>query len=115
VVAFARSDSVVALANADEVLRYDLRAGRLLPRFAAIDFRQVGGITAMAMDEQTLWVGGPLGLFVVQRGTETARFHPAPIEIAGPVNEIRLTREYAWIATSDGVMRLRRNSDGTLP
>ena len=116
VVALARSDTVVAVANADEVLRYDLRAGRLMPRMATVTFQQTGGITTMAMDERALWVGGPLGLWVIQRANETARFHPvASGEIAGPVNDIRLTRDFAWVATSNGVMRLRRNPDGTLP
>jgi len=112
--AVAHSDSVVVVANADELLRFNLTTGQLLPRVDAVNVRAVGPVNALAMDERTLWVGGPLGVLLVDRGTGTSRLLGANYQVTSETFEIALTRDYAWLATRDGVVRLRRLPDGTV-
>ena len=112
--AIAGSDSLVVVATADELLRYDLRTGRLLPRLDAVNVRSVGRINAVALDERTLWVAGPLGVLVMDRGTGTSRILGAADLITGEAYDVALSREFAWVATRAGVVRLGRLPDGTV-
>lgn len=112
--AIARSDSIVVVANADELLRYDLNTGRLLPRLDAVNVRGVGRVNTVAVDGRTLWVGGALGVIVVDRGTGTSRFLGAADRIAAEAYDIVLARDFAWVATRAGVVRLTRLPDGTV-
>ena len=110
--AIAYSDSVVAIADAGEVFRINLRSGRLLPRLTAVDFRIVGGITTLAIDTQTIWVGGANGTLIVSRATNASIFLPAVAGRRTHVRDILLSREFAWVATEAGVVRLTRTPDG---
>ena len=110
--AIAHSDSVIAIADADEVFRITLPGGRLLPRLSAVDFRIVGGITALAIDARTIWVGGPNGVLVTSRATNVSTFLPAVAGIRARVRDIHLSPEHAWVATEAGVVRLVRTPDG---
>ncbi len=116
IVAIARSDSEVVLANTDDVVRFNLRTGLLLPRLGggATNLALLGGITAMAMDAKTLWVGGPRGAVVVTRSNGVARSLSIPGDLPAEVTDIQLTRDWAWIATRNGLVRLRRLPDGTV-
>ena len=110
--AIAHSDSVVAIADANEVFRMTNPGGRLLPRLTAVDFRIVGGINALAMDARTIWVGGPNGVLVVSRATNVSMFLPAVSGVRARVRDIQLSAEYGWVATEAGVVRLLRMPDG---
>lgn len=110
--AIAYTDSVVAIADANEVFRINLRSGRLLPRLTAVDFRVVGGIRALAIDRQTIWVGGQNGALIVSRATNVSSFLPAVAGTRAGVRDILLTSEFAWVATDAGVVRLTRTPDG---
>ena len=114
IIAIAGSDSLVVVATADELLRYNLRTGALLPRLEAVSARSVGRVNAVALDERTLWVAGSLGVLVLDRGTGTSRILGAQDLIAGEAYDIALARDFAWIATRDGVVRLSRLPDGTV-
>jgi hypothetical protein len=117
IVALARSDTVVAVANTDEVLRFNVHTGQLMPRLAngAMDFGGIGQITAMRMDAHTLWVGGPSGVLVISRSNEVARLLTIPADLPGAVYDLQLQDEYAWVGTRWGLVRLRRLNDGTVP
>lgn len=110
--AIAWSDSVVAVADAEEVSRIVLRTGRVLPRLGAVDFRIVGGITALAIDPRTIWVGGANGVLVVSRATNASMFFPSVAGGRARVRDILLTRDFGWVATEEGVVRLTRMPDG---
>jgi len=110
--AIAHSDSIVAIADADEVFRMTIRGGRLLPRLSAVDFRIVGGISALAIDANTIWVGGPNGVLIVSRATNLSMFLPAVAGVRARVRDIQLSAEHGWIATEAGVVRLIRMPDG---
>ena len=113
--ALALGDSEVVVAGEDAVYRIDRSSGRILPRWAAVDFGAVGGIRALASDDRSLWVVGPRGVLVVQRSTGVARLMSVPSEIAEEATDVVLSRDFAWIATRDGVVRLRRRADGSAP
>ena len=110
--AIAHSDTVVAIATADDVFRITIPGGRLLPRLTAVDFRVVGGITALAIDASTVWVGGPNGVLVTSRATNASMFLPAVAGTRARVRDIHLTVEHGWVATDAGVVRLVRLPDG---
>jgi len=111
--ALARNDSVVAIATESEVIRIDITTGKLRPR---IDFPGAGtvrDIRSLAMDEQTLWIGGGFGAVMIR----TADGLTKPVRPSGVFHEVEdmvLTNEYVWLATADGVTRLRRLSDGSV-
>ena len=110
--ALAHSDTIVAIADANEVFRLTNPGGRLLPRLAEVDFRIVGGISALAMDARTMWVGGPNGVLVVSRATNVSMFLPAVAGMRARVRDIQLSTQYGWVATEEGVVRLVRMPDG---
>ena len=112
IMGLARSDSIVVVATRDALIRLDLRSGRVLPRLLAPDVGQVGGIERVAMDARTIWVAGSRGVLAITRATDVGRFLSSQRELAGPVTDVVLTEEYAWVATQAGVVRLRRGADG---
>ncbi|HUF27309.1 MAG TPA: hypothetical protein VMM18_10055 [Gemmatimonadaceae bacterium] len=112
--ALAHADSVVAVGTRDDVLLVDPRSGAILPTPAAANARAVGGATSLAMDARTLWIGGPSGLLVVDRVTGTSRLFGATRELPGAVHDIAITELFAWVATPEGLVRLRRLGDGSV-
>jgi len=112
--AIAHSDSLVVVANADELLRFNLNTGQLLPRLDAVNVRAVGQVNVLAMDDRTIWVGGPLGVLVVDRGTGASRLLGPAYQVTSETFDIALAPDYAWLATREGVVRLRRLPDGTV-
>ena len=77
-----------------------------------MDFRVVGGITSLAIDARTIWVGGTNGVLVVSRATNVSMFLPAIAGARARARDIQLSPEYGWVATEAGVVRLVRMSDG---
>ena len=113
--ALARSDSLIVVATDDALLRFALPSGRLLERLTTVPFGAVGVIGALAVDDQTIWAGGSNGAVVIGRETGLARVVPvAQGQLPGEVLDIVLTRDYAWLATRGGLVRLRRLPDGTV-
>jgi uncharacterized protein YfaQ (DUF2300 family) len=114
VAALAIADTVLAMGTTrGELILLSTRDGRELPPVLA-DVRRTGGMAAIAMDATTIWIAGPRGVQLITRSTGLARFLPAGIDVPGDATGIALTRDYAWIATLDGVIRLRRLPDGTI-
>ncbi len=113
IAAITRSDSEIVVATADDLLRISTTGGQLLPRYEAVSFSQLRGITAVAMDSSTIWIAGRGGVLVITRSTGLPRFLTAPGEIPGEAYDVLLTRDFAWIATRNGLLRISRLRDGT--
>lgn len=114
VVALASFDSVVVVATENDLVTVHVRSGAVLSQFVRPDVARLEGITAMAIDARTLWVTGRRGLLVVDRATAVTRF-AGGLPFASVMHDVALDARYAWIGTSDGLLRLRRRPDGTLP
>lgn len=110
--ALARSDSLVAVATDRDLIVVDQRSVALVPRFDAVDISAVAPVNAMAMDAQTIWLAGDRGVLAVSRSSGAARFLAAPGIVPAQALDVVLDRDYAWIATPAGVVRLRRSIDG---
>ena len=114
VLALAHYDSVVAVATADEILLVHARSGAMLPVPAAATVRATGTPETVRLDARTLWIGGPRGVMVIDRATGASRMLAVPRELPGAVRDIALSELFAWIATTDGLVRLRRLPDGSI-
>jgi ligand-binding sensor domain-containing protein len=110
--ALARSDSLVAVATAADLVVLDLARGASDHRFDAVNPSLLRGITAVAMDEHTIWLAGLGGVLVIQRATRASHFLAVPAAVPAEAYDVVLDPAYAWIATRAGVLRLRRLSDG---
>lgn len=114
IVALASFDSVLVVATENALVAVHARTGEPLPVLVQPDVARLAGITAMAMDARTLWVTGRRGLLVVDRATAVARF-ASGFSFASVMHDVALDARYAWIGTSEGLLRLKRLPDGTLP
>jgi ligand-binding sensor domain-containing protein len=109
----AVADSMLAAATDDAVMLIDLRRRRpaLVVSGAPLG-TTVGSITALAIDVGAVWVAGERGLAIVDRATRVAR----PISIMLPagtrVHDMVVDRQFVWLATPGGVLRLRRDRLG---
>ena len=66
------------------------------------------------MDDRSIVMVGTDGVVVLRRagGVRALR---ALRDIPGPVLDVALGREWIWLATPEGLVRLSRASDGGLP
>ena len=112
--AIARVDSLLIAATQDEVIA--LVRGRVMasPRLDRGQLVGVGRILALAADGQSIWVAGDRGVAVVSRATGVSRVLPVPSNIPAPALDVMLDRDFVWIATTSGVVRLRRMPDGSV-
>jgi hypothetical protein len=110
-VAVARTDSLLVAASQSEVLA--IVRGRVLgtPRLDAAALGGVGRILAVAADGLTIWVAGDRGVAVVTRASGVSRLLS---DLPGPATDVTLERDFAWIATREGIVRLRRLPDGSV-
>ncbi|MEJ7808897.1 MAG: hypothetical protein WKG32_00635 [Gemmatimonadaceae bacterium] len=114
VVALARSDSEVVVALQDDIVRLALPDGRVLPRFEAVNIASLRGITAVDMDQSTIWAVGYGGVLVIARASGVSRFLAAPGEIPAEAYDVLLRGDYGWVATRAGLLRLRRVTGGSV-
>jgi hypothetical protein len=105
IAAIAWSDSLVAVATDDDLLRFS--GGRSLPRIAALDVRALGGVRALAVDGEALWIVGARGAVEVDRASDVARSVSAA-EMGGALHDVLLTDAYVWLAGDAGLSRLAR-------
>lgn len=113
--ALAWSDSVLLAATDDAVLRIAPRGGVAPTRVAALDGQQVGRITRVAIDDRAMWLAGTDGVIMLSRQTGNLRVLRAPIDVPGPVLDLVASRDWLWLATPQGLIRLRRSADGLVP
>jgi hypothetical protein len=112
--ALAIADTVLAVGTLrGEVHLLHTGDGRELPP-PVIDMGRGGAVVGVAMDALSLWVAGANGVTVIDRATGTGRFLAAGTELPGEVTGVALARNYAWVATRDGVVRYRRFDDGSI-
>lgn len=113
-VALAWSDSVLLAATDDAVLQLAPGGGREPMRVMALDVAQVGQVTRLAIDDRTIVMAGTDGVVVLQRagGVRVLR---VPNDLPAPALDIAMSRDWLWIATPEGLVRLRRAGDGGLP
>jgi ligand-binding sensor domain-containing protein len=116
VAAVANHDSLlVALLASGEVVVVNLRTRHTEAN--AVALLPVAGLAAgrLAMDAQTIWASTGDVVLILSRVSRAPRTLRASAELPGTVADLLLTPGAAWIATSRGVVRLRRLADGTLP
>ena len=111
--ALARNDSVVAIATENDVILIDITTGRLRPRLEFAGSGTMRDIRTLAMDEKTIWIGGGFGAVMV-RTSDGMTKAVQPSGVYREVEDMLLTDDYVWLATADGVTRLRRLSDGSV-
>lgn len=109
------SDSVLVVATDDGVLAVALNAAKEPVHLSTIDVRAVGQISRMAMDDRTIWLAGSNGVLVVARNGVATRLLRAPLDLPGPALDVVASRDWLWIATPFGLVRMRRSGDGGLP
>ena len=113
--ALAWSDSVLLAATDDAVLRLAPRGGVEPVRVDLLDVRLVGRVTRVAIDERTMWLAGTDGVVIVSRRDRATRVLRVPGDLPGAVLDIAADRDYLWLGTPQGLIRLRRRGDGGLP
>ena len=113
--ALAWSDSVLLAATDDAVLRLSPRGGVEPVRVDLLDVRLVGRVTKVAIDDRTMWLAGTDGVVIVSRRDGATRVLRVPGDLPGPVLDLAADRDYLWLGTPQGVIRLRRRGDGGLP
>lgn len=113
--ALAWSDSVLLAATDDAVLQIAPRGGRAAFRLDALDPRPVGAVTRVGVDGRTMWVAGADGVLFVSRHDGHARLLRRGIEVSGPVLDVVAGESWWWLGTPQGLVRLRRTSDGLMP
>jgi hypothetical protein len=111
----AWSDSVLLVATDDAVLRLTPRHASEPVRVAELDVRLVGQVTRLAMDDRTVWMVGTDGVLVVPRAGGAPRVLRVPTDLPAPPTDLVASRDWLWIATPIGIMRLRRTTDGGIP
>jgi ligand-binding sensor domain-containing protein len=114
VLALARADSILAVATDAELIEVDLHSRRVLPPRAA-NFGAAGRITRLAMDANTIWLAGESGMLVIHRGSGRSQFLAVGVVLRAAATDVVLTRDTAWIGTRDGLVRIRRRTDGMPP
>ena len=113
--ALAWSDTVLLAATDDAVLQLSPKGGVEPSRIVVLDVRQVGTVTRLAMDDRTIWLAGSNGVLIMARNSGATRLLRIPTDLPGPALDVVASRDWLWIATPFGLVRLRRASDGGLP
>jgi len=64
--------------------------------------------TALAADPNGgLWIGGTLGLAQAEIARASIRVHPVPFEVPAAVRDVTTDRDFLWVATDSGLVRIR--------
>lgn len=112
--AVARSDTVLVVATQTDLIEIDITTRRVLsPRAANVS--ALRGIARVAIDARTIWVAGEGGVLAIHRMTGRSSLLPAGLTLPAAATGVVLAREAAWVGTRDGLVRIRRRSDGMPP
>ena len=68
----------------------------------------IGAYTALAADATGFWVAGTGGLAYAEPARSVWRALTLPGDVPQPVADVATSRDYVWVATPDGVVRLER-------
>lgn len=113
--ALAWSDSVLLAATDGVVLRLAPRAARAPQRVDALDPTLVGVPTRVGIDAWAMWVAGTDGLVIVSRASGARHVLRSGGDLRGAVTDVVATRDWFFVGTPAGLVRVRRTSDGTIP
>ncbi len=114
IVALARTDTVLAVATDTELIEIDLSTRRVLPP-RAVNVAAIRRIARLAMDGQTLWLVGEGGALAIHRASGRSTVLSVGMGLPAAATSVALARDVAWIGTRDGLVRIRRRSDGMPP
>ncbi|MCE2954465.1 MAG: hypothetical protein LW840_12245 [Gemmatimonas sp.] len=119
--ALALHDSVALVATDDAVYLLNARAAWSPDNDAAavplplMEPQRVGPVTRVALDARTMALAGRDGLVLRDRAQGAVRVLRTPAELPGPVLDLLFTRDWLFLATPQGLVRLRRGADGLVP
>jgi hypothetical protein len=113
--ALAWNDTLLLAATDDALLAIAPRGGRESVRISAVDPRDVGEITRLAIDDRSIVMSGSHGVVVLPRAGGGARILRVPGDIPAPALDVVMSHDWLWVATPAGLARFRRASDGGLP
>jgi len=113
--ALAWSDTMLLAATDDAVLALAPRGGREPVRIIALDPRQLGEVTRLAIDDRSIVMAGSDGVVVLPRAGGGPRILRVPADIPAPALDVVMSRDWLWVATPAGLARFRRASDGGVP
>ncbi|HJR64200.1 MAG TPA: hypothetical protein VJ803_10915 [Gemmatimonadaceae bacterium] len=108
VYAIARSDSMLVVALDDGLVALSLPSRAPIARLSTVATAGVGRVAAMDADADGILLAGSAGALVVDRATGATQLLSAPRDIPAEALDVLLEREWAWIATPAGIVRLRR-------
>lgn len=64
--------------------------------------------TALAVDRGgSLWIGGTHGLAQADIASGLVHVHPVPLELPAAVRDLAADRDFLWVATDSGLVRIR--------
>jgi ligand-binding sensor domain-containing protein len=116
VAALASHDSTLAvLLSGGELLELNLTTRQVALQRAPALTSAVPGVARLAIDGTTIAASTLDGVLVLSRVSRIARTLRAGSDLPGQINDVLLTPGALWIATTRGVVRLRRLTDGSLP
>jgi ligand-binding sensor domain-containing protein len=114
VVALAWSDTVLLAATENAVFSIS-PSGRMAPtRLTALNVSNVGRVTKMTVDDRAMVLAGTDGVAVMLR-TGGIRVLRVPNDIPAPALDVAMSRDWLWIGTPLGLLRIRRTGDGGIP
>jgi ligand-binding sensor domain-containing protein len=68
----------------------------------------IGVPTALVSDSSGgLWVGGTQGLAQIDIARALVHVHTTPLEIPAAVRDLAADRDYLWVATDSGLVRIQ--------
>jgi ligand-binding sensor domain-containing protein len=115
-VAVAGHDSTLAVLLAGgELLELNLMTHRVFQNRAPPLPSAVPGLARIAIDGTTIAASTLDRVLVLSRVSRIARTLRAGSDLPGQINDVLLTPGALWIATTRGVVRWRRLTDGSLP
>jgi hypothetical protein len=102
------------VATGTDLIEIDLNARRVLPP-RATNIAALRRVERMAMDGQSIWLAGEGGVLAIHRGSGRSTLLSVGMTLPAAATSIALARDVAWIGTRDGLVRVRRRSDGMPP
>jgi ligand-binding sensor domain-containing protein len=116
VAAVASHDSTLAvLLSGGELLEVNLATRQVAPSRVPSLTSAVPGSARLAIDGTTIAASTLDAVLVLSRVSRIARTLRAGSDLPGQINDVLLTPGALWVATTRGVVRLRRLTDGSLP
>ncbi len=116
VAALGSHDSTLAvLLSGGELLELNLTTRQVAANRAPSLPSAVPGFARLAIDGTTITASTLDAVLVLSRVSRIARTLRAGSDLPGQINDVLLTPGALWIATTRGVVRLRRLADGSLP